>query len=102
MQRIPSLVDVKSQEFRLNELHNRRLAAELSKRQRAARFSRPERDLERLRRQSKLIVRDRIDALLDPDTPFLELSTLAANKAYDGEVPGAAQSSESALWRVAR
>jgi 3-methylcrotonyl-CoA carboxylase beta subunit len=27
--------------------------------------------------------------LLDPGTPFLELSTLAANMAYDGEVPGA-------------
>ncbi|WOH63821.1 acyl-CoA carboxylase subunit beta [Bradyrhizobium sp. BWA-3-5] len=91
MQRITSLADVKSPEFRLNELHNRRLAAELKERQRAARFNRPERDLERLRRQNKLFVRDRIEALLDPDTPFLELSTLAANKAYDGEVPGAAQ-----------
>ncbi|KRR06477.1 methylcrotonoyl-CoA carboxylase [Bradyrhizobium jicamae] len=91
MQRITSSVDVKSQEFRLNELHNRQLAAELKERQRAARFSRPERDLERLRRQNKLFVRDRIEALLDPETPFLELSTLAANKAYDGEVPSAAQ-----------
>src|SRR6202040_3331063 len=35
--------------------------------------------------------RDRIEALLDPGTPFLELSTLAGNMAYDGEVPGAAQ-----------
>ncbi|WP_245319849.1 carboxyl transferase domain-containing protein [Bradyrhizobium sp. LMTR 3] len=91
MQRIASAADVKSQDFCLNELHNKRLAAELKERQRAARFNRPERDLERLRRQNKLFVRDRIEALLDPDTPFLELSTLAANKAYDGEVPGAAQ-----------
>lgn len=36
-------------------------------------------------------MRDRIDALLDPKIPFLELSTLAASKAYNGEVPGAAQ-----------
>ncbi|GLS37808.1 propionyl-CoA carboxylase [Mesorhizobium tianshanense] len=91
MQRITSLVDVKSQEFRLNELHNRRLAAELKERQHAVRFNRPERDRERLRRQNKLFVRERVEALLDPETPFLEISTLAANKAYDGEVPSAAQ-----------
>src|SRR5207237_7715035 len=35
--------------------------------------------------------RDRFQARLDPGTPFLELSPLAGNKAYDGEVPGAAQ-----------
>jgi 3-methylcrotonyl-CoA carboxylase beta subunit len=91
MQRIASLADTRSQEFRINEVHNRRLAAELKELQRTTRFERSERDLERLRRQSKLFVRDRIEALLDPDTPFLELSTLAGNKAYDGEVPGAAQ-----------
>src|SRR6201988_4122720 len=91
MQRIVSLTDTRAQEFRTNDVHNRRLAAELKERQQAARFARPERDLERLRRQNKMFVRDRIEALLDPGTPFLELSTLAGNKAYDNEVPGAAQ-----------
>ncbi|MCP3475934.1 methylcrotonoyl-CoA carboxylase [Bradyrhizobium sp. CCGUVB1N3] len=91
MQRIVSRVDTKSQEFRLNELHNRRLATELKERQRSARFDRPARDLGRLRQQNKQFVRDRIEALLDPHTPFLELSTLAAHKAYAGEVPCAAQ-----------
>src|ERR1700730_13273201 len=91
MQRIVSLTDTRAQEFRTNDVHNRRLAAELRERQQAARCARPERDLERLRRQNKMFVRDRIEALLDPGTPFLELSTLAGNKAYDNEVPGAAQ-----------
>src|ERR1700726_3269204 len=91
MQRIVSLTDTRAQEFRTNDVHNRRLAAELKERQQAARCARPERDLERLRRQNKMFVRDRIRALLDPGTPFLELSTLAGNKAYDNEVPGAAQ-----------
>jgi 3-methylcrotonyl-CoA carboxylase beta subunit len=91
MQRIVSLTDTRAQEFRTNDVHNRRLAAELKERQQAARCARPERDLERLRRQNKMFVRDRIQALLDPGTPFLELSTLAGNKAYDNEVPGAAQ-----------
>jgi 3-methylcrotonyl-CoA carboxylase beta subunit len=91
MLQIASLADTKSQEFRVNEAHNRGLAADLKERQRTARLLRPDRDMQRLRRQNKLFVRDRIEALLDPDTPFLELSTLAGNKAYEGEVPGAAQ-----------
>ncbi|OAF06909.1 methylcrotonoyl-CoA carboxylase [Bradyrhizobium centrolobii] len=91
MQRIVSRLDINSQAFRLNALHNGRLAAELKERQHSTRFDRPERDLERLRRQNKLFVRERLEALLDPETPFLELSTLAGNKAYNGEVPGAAQ-----------
>ena len=48
-------------------------------RHRAVRRERPARDLERLSRQNKMFVRDRIELLLDPGTPFLELSTLAAN-----------------------
>jgi 3-methylcrotonyl-CoA carboxylase beta subunit len=91
MQRIVSLTDIRAQEFRTNDAHNRRLVAELKERQQAARSARPDRDLERLRRQNKMFVRDRIEALLDPGTPFLELSTLAGNKAYANEVPGAAQ-----------
>src|ERR1700745_3857772 len=62
MQRIVSLTDTRAQEFRTNDVHNRRLAAELKERQEAARFARPERDLERLRRQKKMFVRDRIPA----------------------------------------
>jgi len=36
-----------------------------------------------------LLVRDRIDQLLDPGSPFLELSPLAAWDLYDNEAPGA-------------
>ena len=39
--------------------------------------------------QKKMFVRDRVDALLDPGSPFLELSALAAHGLYDGEAPGA-------------
>src|SRR3989442_1649367 len=89
MRRIQSNVDVHSETFVANHQHNRALAADFHRRQDEARARRPERDLERLARQKKLFVRDRLELLLDPGTPFLELSTLAANMAYDGEVPGA-------------
>ena len=39
--------------------------------------------------RGKLFVRDRIQKLIDPGTPFLELSGLAANDLYDGSAPGA-------------
>jgi len=39
--------------------------------------------------QKKMFVRDRVDALLDPASPFLELSPLAAHGLYGGEAPGA-------------
>ena len=39
--------------------------------------------------QGKLFVRDRIDRLLDPGSPFLELSPLAAWELYDGDAPSA-------------
>jgi acetyl-CoA carboxylase carboxyltransferase component len=39
--------------------------------------------------RGKLLVRDRINLLLDPDTPFLELSPLAAHEQYDDQFPSA-------------
>ncbi len=39
--------------------------------------------------RGKLYVRDRIHKLIDPGTPFLELSPLAAHGLYDGAAPGA-------------
>src|ERR1700726_1051650 len=89
MRRIESTIDIASEEFRLNRTHNRGLADTLKQRQRDTRRERPARDLERLSRQNKMFVRDRIELLLDPGPPFLELSTLAANTEYGGEVPGA-------------
>ncbi len=89
MRRIKSNIDTQSATFRAYEKHNNKLMAEFHERQQKARFQRPDRDITRLRRQKKLLVRERIDLLLDPGTPFLELSTLAANMAYDGTVPSA-------------
>ncbi len=89
MTRIQSSLQTHSEEFQQRYRHNRGLASELHARQRAARFDRPRKDVERLQSQGKMMPRQRIEKLLDPGTPFLEFSTLAANMAYDGEAPGA-------------
>ncbi len=78
-----------SEEFRTRYAHNRGLAADLHARQHAARHIRPERDLARLAKLGKQSVRARLDQLLDPATPFLELSTLAGATSSDGESAGA-------------
>ena len=39
--------------------------------------------------RGKLLPRDRVETLLDADTPFLELAPLAAHGMYDGDAPGA-------------
>ncbi|MDP6270572.1 MAG: carboxyl transferase domain-containing protein [Alphaproteobacteria bacterium] len=89
MQRIESKIDTRSELFAANRVYHENLIAEFRERQIAARHSRPERDIERLRRQDKLLVRERLELLLDPGTPFWEFSTLAANDLYDGDSPGA-------------
>ena len=89
MKRIESSLNTSSAEFQANAVHNHRLAEEFKEKQRAVRDDRPERDIQRLRKQNKLLVRERLEQLLDPGTPFLELSSLAANETYGGEVPGA-------------
>ena len=89
MRRIQTAIDPLSSTFRSYYRYNRKLASKLQEDQRRARHERPQRDVERLRRQNKLLVHERIDLLLDKGTPFLELSTLAANRSYDGKVPGA-------------
>jgi acetyl-CoA carboxylase carboxyltransferase component len=48
-----------------------------------------EKALARHRDRGKLTARERIDRLLDPDSAFLELNTLAAWDLYDGQAPGA-------------
>ena len=44
---------------------------------------------ERHKARGKLLPRERLDALLDDGSPFLELSQLAAHKVYDDDVPAA-------------
>ena len=44
---------------------------------------------ERHTSRGKLLPRDRLNAVLDPGAPFLELSQLAAYQVYEDDVPGA-------------
>ena len=65
------------------------LVAELRERMAAVRQGGGAKYLQRHREQGKMPVRERIDALLDPGSPFLELSPLAAWDLYENEAPAA-------------
>jgi 3-methylcrotonyl-CoA carboxylase beta subunit len=84
-----SRADTTSQEFKRNAAAQEALAAELRDRLGAARLGGPEQARRRHTDRGKLLPRDRVDALIDPASPFLELSPLAANGLYDDEAPAA-------------
>jgi acetyl-CoA carboxylase carboxyltransferase component len=84
-----SQIDPKSDEFRANAAHHEALAREL--RAKLARVSEGGGAEARAlhEKRGKLFVRDRVERLLDPGTPFLELSPLAADGMYQDGAPAA-------------
>ena len=89
MSRINSRLDTGSESYRKNLAAMTQRVEQLRERLNTARHVRPQRDIDRLHKLKKLTVRERLDLLLDPGTPFLEIGALAANKAYGGDVHGA-------------
>lgn len=72
-----------------NEAINKALSQELLQQISEATLGGPEKQRERHIGRGKLLARDRIDRLIDPNTPFLELSPLAANGQYNDAFPSA-------------
>ena len=88
---IQSQINTRSDDFAANREWMLGLVAELEQRQAHARAGGGERSVRRHVERRKLLPRERVELLLDPGTPFLELSPLAADGMYDGEAPGASQ-----------
>ncbi|MFE1765286.1 carboxyl transferase domain-containing protein [Streptomyces angustmyceticus] len=84
-----STADPASDSWRANEAAHRELAAELREKLAAARLGGGEKARARHTARGKLLPRDRVDALLDPGSPFLELAPLAADGMYGGAAPAA-------------
>jgi 3-methylcrotonyl-CoA carboxylase beta subunit len=84
-----SRADDASEAFDRNHEANAALASELRQRLARVAVGGPEKSRERHVARGKLLPRDRVNALLDAGSPFLELSPLAAYGMYDGEAPAA-------------
>ena len=89
MFRLPSHIRTDSAEFRDNAARMRALVDELRERTATAAQGGGPKYIERHREQGKMPVRERVETLIDPGSPFLELSPLAAWDMYDGGAPGA-------------
>ncbi|MFJ2594720.1 carboxyl transferase domain-containing protein [Streptomyces erythrochromogenes] len=92
MQQAPvltSAADPASEAWRTNEAAHRELTEGLRARLDAARLGGGEKARARHTARGKLLPRDRVDTLLDPGSPFLELAPLAAEGMYGGSAPAA-------------
>lgn len=89
MKKITSNIDTLSGEFLKRKEQNISLQKELNTRLGKTMQGGPEKARTRHTERGKLLVRDRINLLLDPNTPFIELSTLAALGQYEEEFPSA-------------
>ncbi len=86
---LTSQVQVRSEEYRGNLERMQELVRELREKTAVAALGGSEAARKKYKSRGKLFVRERVDLLLDAGTPFLELSALAANGMYGGDVPGA-------------
>jgi len=89
MARIQSHISPQSDEFKANVAHHQALAAQLREHVALAAQGGSEDARRKHTERGKLLVRERVELLLDDGTAFLELSPLAAHAVYPDEVPGA-------------
>src|SRR4029453_7230056 len=89
MPRIKSRLDPQSPAFLENVAHHRALADELRAQVAKVAEGGGADAQKKHTARGKLLPRERVRALLDPGTPFLELSQLAAHGMYDGDAPSA-------------
>jgi 3-methylcrotonyl-CoA carboxylase beta subunit len=82
-------LDRHSPAYAANQADHAALAATLRERQAWVVAGDREREIKRHLDRGKLMVRDRIDRVIDPGSPFLELSTLATFGQYGDQSPGA-------------
>jgi 3-methylcrotonyl-CoA carboxylase beta subunit len=82
-------LNLDDEKARANAAHNRALRDELWAKVAEAALGGNEKSRERHVSRGKLLPRERVERLLDPGSPFLEIGQLAANGMYEGDVHGA-------------
>ncbi|MBF0362442.1 MAG: methylcrotonoyl-CoA carboxylase [Oligoflexia bacterium] len=89
MFRLKSQINTSDSDYKLNFSEMERLVSQMREKTSLAKRGGSEDAIKKHKERGKLLTRERIDRLLDPNTPFLELSTLAANGQYDDQFPSA-------------
>lgn len=83
---LKSSLNLRSEEFQQNQQHMQALVDDLQEKLSTIAQGGGEKSQQRHTSRGKLLVRDRIEALIDPGTPFLELSQLAGFEMYEDTV----------------
>ena len=89
MATIQSEVDPRSSQFDENKKHNLQLLGDFRRHMTESKLGGGKESAERHKARGKWTARERIEGLLDPNSAFLEFSTLAARDLYDNQSPGA-------------
>jgi acetyl-CoA carboxylase carboxyltransferase component len=89
MFRIESKIDTQSLDYKQNLEHMTKVVADYKERLAKVQEGGPVKYHELHKSRGKLLARERLEKLFDRNTPFLELSSLAAYGMYDDEAPGA-------------
>lgn len=86
---LPTLVDKSTHEYKENAEQLGRIMSKYTELHKNLALGGPQKARDKHIRRGKMLARDRITALIDPGSQFLELSPLAAHEVYDEEIPAA-------------
>lgn len=100
MKRIDSRIDTASEAFRRNHQAMSAMVANFRERMEVTRHQRPPHEIKCVRAQGKLLVRERLDLLLDPGTPFLEFGA-GCLRGLQRRGTGRQRGHRSLAWSVA-
>lgn len=89
MYRIESKINTQSDNFKQNLEAYRGILEKYRAVLHEVRHGAPDKSVKKHKERGKLLARERINLLIDPNTPFMELSPLAAYEAYDNQFPSA-------------
>lgn len=89
MRSIATNISPQSEDFKANFELNKSLAQDLKNRLEEVRLGGGIEAIKKHKGRGKLSARERIERILDPGSPFVELSALAAHEVYDDKVPSA-------------
>jgi acetyl-CoA carboxylase carboxyltransferase component len=84
---IESAIDASGKEFKENYKNYEKLAKDLKSHIAEAAKGGGDEKIKLHKSRNKMLARERIDALLDPDTPFMEFNSLAAHDMFNGRAP---------------
>jgi len=89
MAKLTTQINTSSQEFKNNQANMQALVTDLREKIHQISLGGDEKARTKHQQQGKLLPRERLHQLLDPGSPFLELSQLAAYQVYEDSIPAA-------------